>query len=72
MIFNSSDRKTTNPSPSMKNKAKPIICLCCLLLPATGWAADGWQLLFNGKDLTGWKASENGLASAHHRPEGII
>jgi hypothetical protein len=36
-----------------------IICLCCLLLPATGWAADGWQPLFNSSDLTGWKASEN-------------
>ena len=43
----------------MKNKAKPILCLCCLLLPVTGWAADGWQSLFNGSDLTGWKASEN-------------
>jgi hypothetical protein len=31
--------------------------LICLLLTATAWAGDGWQSLFNGKDLSGWRAN---------------
>lgn len=31
--------------------------LLCLLLTTSAWAADGWQTLFNGKDLTGWRAN---------------
>jgi Domain of Unknown Function (DUF1080) len=37
---------------------KPIVCLLLALIPA-GAAESGWTELFNGKDLTGWKASEN-------------
>ena len=45
-----------------------LLCgvLAALVLSASGWLAvgadakkdDGWIVLFNGKDLTGWKASE--------------
>ncbi len=39
--------------------ARAILCLLCSFLEAATWAADEWHPLFNGKDLTGWKASEN-------------
>ncbi len=42
--------------------AKATLCLLwlgCGNLIITTWADDGWQSLFNGKDLTGWVASEN-------------
>ena len=41
----------------MTNTSKPILTLFCILLSATAWADDGWQNLFNGKDLTGWRAN---------------
>jgi len=37
---------------------KPLAILLLALLPACA-AEPGWTDLFNGKDLTGWKASEN-------------
>jgi hypothetical protein len=37
----------------------PLILACApVLLQADDKTADGWISLFNGKDLTGWKASE--------------
>ena len=36
---------------------KTLLALCALTTFAT--AADGWQPLFNGKDLDGWKPNEN-------------
>jgi hypothetical protein len=39
----------------MKNTPKAIIVLLGILLSATAWAEDGWQTLFNGKDLAGWR-----------------
>ena len=47
-----------NPK-SITLAARAILCLLCNFLPATAGAAAGWHPLFNGKDLTGWKASEN-------------
>ncbi len=52
-----------------------ILCLFCLT--ATAWAADDWQTLFNGKDLTGWRANYysnswsvvNGTIRAHATKE---
>ena len=37
------------------NKKSLIIALLLITLTPTVLAADGWQSLFNGKDLTGWK-----------------
>jgi hypothetical protein len=34
-----------------------IRILFCVFLTAMGSAADEWQSLFNGKDLTGWRAN---------------
>jgi hypothetical protein len=34
---------------------KRLIPGLCLLLWIAAWADDGWQTLFNGKDLTGWR-----------------
>lgn len=35
-----------------------ILCLCAVLLPCVSLRAqDGWRDLFNGKDLSGWKAN---------------
>ena len=39
----------------MKNTLVKVLCLFCLTTSA--WAADEWQTLFNGKDLTGWRAN---------------
>jgi hypothetical protein len=39
----------------MKPLSKIALALCCVFLTATTWAADGWQTLFNGKDLAGWR-----------------
>src|SRR4051812_17951374 len=39
----------------MKSTIKAIITLFCILLTSLAWADDGWQSLFNGKDLTGWR-----------------
>lgn len=48
----------------MKMKIYLVLCVVCVVcLAGCGEsvrksADDGWQSLFNGKDLTGWKASE--------------
>jgi len=34
------------------------VCLASLFLSTVAHADDGWISLFNGKDLTGWKANE--------------
>lgn len=39
----------------MKHTHTLIPTLLCLLLTTTARADDGWQALFNGKDLTGWR-----------------
>jgi hypothetical protein len=39
----------------MNKTLKVFLGLFCLT--ATAWAADDWQTLFNGKDLTGWRAN---------------
>ena len=36
-----------------------LAILSLLALSQLGAAENGWTSLFNGKDLTGWKASEN-------------
>ena len=42
-----------------KTTSKTILYLCVVVLAATAWAEDGWQSLFDGQTLNGWKASEN-------------
>jgi len=48
----------------MKMKLNLVLCIVCIAClagctePVKKTADDGWQSLFNGKDLTGWKASE--------------
>lgn len=48
----------------MKSKMKLILCIVCVACLAGCTESvkkstdDGWQSLFNGKDLTGWRASE--------------
>jgi opacity protein-like surface antigen len=57
------------------NKTFHIIAVFLITLTPTVLAADGWQSLFNGKDLTGWKANYypdswsvvNGTIRAHAR-----
>ena len=39
----------------MKHTPKLILTFSCIFLTATAWSADGWQTLFNGKNLTGWR-----------------
>ena len=39
----------------MKNTPKAILTLLCIFIASTAWTDDGWQTLFNGKDLTGWR-----------------
>jgi hypothetical protein len=41
----------------MKPTPKALLFILGLLLTATTWAEEGWQSLFNGKDLTGWRAN---------------
>ncbi|MEO6245872.1 MAG: DUF1080 domain-containing protein [Opitutaceae bacterium] len=43
----------------MLNRTLPILVavVFCGFWPAASRAADGWRELFNGKDLTGWKAN---------------
>jgi hypothetical protein len=36
-----------------------MICLVALAFAATAVGADDWQPLFNGKDLTGWRANND-------------
>src|SRR5262245_18885899 len=45
-----------NEFPPMKNISKAILAIFCLLFTVTTWADDGWQSLFIGTDLTGWRA----------------
>ena len=40
----------------MKNILKATV-LCAFLTAATAFAEERWQTLFNGKDLTGWRAN---------------
>jgi hypothetical protein len=40
----------------MKSLLKTTV-LCAFLTAATAFADDSWQTLFNGKDLTGWRAN---------------
>lgn len=35
----------------------PLKLILCILLTTAAFADDDWQTLFNGKDLTGWKAN---------------
>ena len=39
--------------------SKTLLSLGVVVLAATAWAEDGWQSLFDGQTLNGWKASEN-------------
>jgi hypothetical protein len=41
----------------MKTIAPRILSVFSLFLSVTALADDGWQSLFNGKDLTGWRAN---------------
>jgi len=43
----------------MHTTLKASLGLAGLVFAATAWAEDGWQALFDGKTLNGWKASEN-------------
>ena len=48
------------PSTLMMNNKHPVWSwIASLGLAATAWAADGWQPLFDGQSLQGWKATEN-------------
>ncbi len=45
-------------SPRLFHRALPLILACLVTFTLTAArAADGWRDLFNGKDLTGWKAN---------------
>lgn len=41
----------------MNIASKVLIAIFCLLFSVAARADDGWQSLFNGKDLTGWRAN---------------
>ena len=45
-------------TPSLTRRSLLAIACSCLLVTAADDAPDGWVSLFNGKDLTGWKAPE--------------
>ena len=39
----------------MKHRYKKLLVLFSILLATTVYADDGWKVIFNGKDLTGWR-----------------
>jgi hypothetical protein len=41
----------------MNHIPKAILSILCMLFTVTAGADEGWQSLFNGKDLTGWRAN---------------
>jgi len=43
----------------MKHPTKLILSLVCAAISIAASGQEEWQSLFNGNDLTGWKASEN-------------
>ena len=49
------------PKPGVFHMMKSLttVSLLCLFAVSSLQAEDGWVKLFNGKDLTGWKVSEN-------------
>jgi hypothetical protein len=57
----------------MKYTPRLLLTLSCLFLTSLAWAADEWETLFDGKDLTGWRANyypdswsvEGGAIRAH-------
>jgi hypothetical protein len=61
----------------MKHTTKLIVPIACLLFAFSARAEDGWQTLFNGKDLAGWRANYypgswsvvNGAIRAHATAE---
>ncbi len=52
-------------------KRSIIIYLICFTCAFSGFAQNGWQSLFNGKDFTGWKQL-NGQAKYHVEGDQIV
>ena len=44
----------------MKITRTELLSLFCFLLAGTVGADDGWEILFNGKDLAGWRGTVGG------------
>ncbi len=75
--FGESAHFQARPRQFMRPITKVTLALCCLWLTVTARAEGEWQTLFNGKDLTGWRANfypdswsvVNGTIRAHASAE---